>query len=158
MHFSDHHSSDGLHPLGSDPICLALTKAGGAYPGDKGTLALWLLPDSRMRLIWSSQPQDILCRNPDPANRTRSGPPLNGVLTFSEDLVRVQGMAALQHLPWPAGLSPGHVCRALYPIPRDSSIEDPWRSQISCDGLHFECHSHCINYCSLIAVRECKCV
>lgn len=84
--------------------------------GDKGILALWLLPDSRLRLLWQPEPRDVLASGPTggrtvPAAAATTGgvlpqPHPVGVLAFTEDLARVRGVPSLQHLPDPAGNVP----------------------------------------------------
>ncbi len=63
----------------------------------KGTLALWVLPDSRLRLLW--RPASIAAGGP----RTVDAAGTAGAISFMEDLVRVPGVSSLAGRPEPCG-------------------------------------------------------
>ena len=72
----------------------------------KGTLALWVLPDSRLRLLW--RPASIAAGDPRAVDAIGTG-----AISFMEDLVRVPGVSSLSGLPEPCGagfLTRWHRC------------------------------------------------
>jgi hypothetical protein len=71
-----------------------------------GTLALWLLPDSRMRLLWRPKPIAIS----DPSTVDSAGA---GVVSFVEDLVRVAGVSSLAGLPEHQGMQIPPSCSVI---------------------------------------------
>lgn len=100
--YSCYHSIQLFRPI-TNPDALAI------HAGDKGTLALWLLPDSRLRLLWQPEQRGVLVNCTSGRAATRGAPaepPVKGVLAFTEDLARVHLVPSLQHLPEPAGGAP----------------------------------------------------
>ena len=103
--------------------------------GMKGTLALWVMPDSRLRLLW--RPASIAVGGPGTADAAGTA----GVNSFMEDLVRVPGVSSLSGLPEPCGAGCAAHCHERQPGTHSQKDATAARQP---SGIQLICASACV--------------